>query len=193
MDRPILHEQVQAEMSDHVPYSHPFRRAALAQRKPTRFDLTPGPEDRAAIAADLGLLELPAIRLRGEIRPVGRSDFMLEADLEAQVVQACILTLAPVPGLVKEKVVRRYQADWKAPEGDEAEMPEDDTTEPLTEVIDVGAVLTEALALALPLYPRAEGATFEGFVKGADGAEPLSDEKIKPFSGLADLFKKKPE
>ena len=50
-----------------------------------------------------------------------------------------------------------------------------------------------ALALALPLYPRAEGATFEGFVKGADGAEPFSDEKIKPFSGLADLFKKKPE
>ncbi len=193
MDRPILPEQVQAEMSEHMPYSHPLRSAALAQRKPTRFDLTPGPEDRAAIAADLGLLDLPAIRLRGEIRPVGRSDFMLEADLEAQVVQACILTLAPVPGLVKEKVVRRYQADWKAPEGDEAEMPADDTTEPLPEVIDVGAVLTEALALALPLYPRAEGATFEGFIEAAEGAEPLSDEKIKPFAGLADLFKKKPE
>lgn len=180
-------------MSDHIPYSHPFRRAALAQRKPTRFDLVPGPDDRTAIAAYLGILDLPAVRLRGEIRPVGRSDFVLEADLEAQVVQACIVTLTPVPGRLKEKVVRRFMADWKAPEGDEAEMPDDDTTEPLPEVIDAGTILTEALALALPLYPRAEGATFEGLVKGADGSEPLTDEKIKPFSGLADLFKKKPE
>ncbi len=180
-------------MSDHTPYSHPFRRAALAQRKPTRFDLAPGAAERAAIATDLGLLDLPAVRLRGEIRPVGRSDFVLEADLEAQVVQACIVTLAPVPGLVKERVVRRYLADWQAPEGEEAEMPEDDTTEPLPEVIDAGAVLTEALALALPLYPRAEGAVFEGFVKGAEGSDALTDEKIKPFSGLADLLKKKPE
>ncbi|MCX8507828.1 MAG: YceD family protein [Rhodobacteraceae bacterium] len=180
-------------MSDPIPYSHPFRRTALAQRKPTRFDLTPDAAQRAAIAADLGLLDLHSVRLRGEIRPVGRSDFVLEADLEAEIVQACIVTLAPVPGRVSEKIVRRYLADWQVPEGEEAEMPEDDTIEPLPEIIDAGTVLTEALTLALPLYPRAEGANFEGFVKGAEGVTPLTDEKMKPFSGLADLLKKKPE
>ncbi len=36
-------------------------------------------------------------------------------------------------------------------------MPEDETQEPLPEIIDIGAVATEALELALPLYPRAPG------------------------------------
>ncbi len=43
----------------------------------------------------------------------------------------------------------------RCPTDDEAEMPEDDTAEPLPEVIDPGAVMFEALALALPDYPRA--------------------------------------
>ena len=36
---------------DALPYSHPFRRATLAARKPTRFDLRPDEAQRAAIAA----------------------------------------------------------------------------------------------------------------------------------------------
>ncbi len=175
------------------PYSQPFRRAALGQRKPTRFDLQPTADERAAIAGSLGLIDLPAVRLRGEIRPAGRSDFTLEAVLDADVVQPCVLTLAPVPAHIAETVRRRYLADWQEPEGDEVEMPEDDTTEPLGEAIDAGAVLVEALTLALPLCPRAPGAEFTGRIAAEPGAEPLTDEKLRPFAGLADLMKKRPE
>ncbi len=176
-------------MSETTVYTRPFRREALAQRKPTRFDLAPSDDERAGIAAALGLIELPFVRLRGEIRPQGRADFELTARLEAEVMQACIVTLAPVRTRIDEPVRRLFLADWHEPEGEEVEMPEDDSAEPLGAVIDPGFVLSEALALALPLYPRAEGAEFTGRIAAEPGTVPLTDEQLRPFSGLADLLK----
>jgi uncharacterized metal-binding protein YceD (DUF177 family) len=177
----------QATPAPELPLSLPFRVAALPTRKPTHFSLTPDPSRRAAIAEALDLLELPKFTFKGELRPLGRHDFVLEATLIASVVQPCSVTLAPVPARIEEKVVRRYLADFVFPEGDEVEMPEDDTTEPLPDVIDVGQVALEALALALPLYPRAEGVELGTAVFTAPGAEPIKDEDVKPFAGLAAL------
>jgi uncharacterized metal-binding protein YceD (DUF177 family) len=73
------------------------------------------------------------------------------------------------------------------PEGDEAEMPEDDTVEPMPEVIDLAEVAAEALSLALPLYPRAPGAEFAPALHAADGIAPLKDTDLKPFAGLQGL------
>lgn len=170
-----------------APYSHPLRVASLATRKPTRFKLIPNAAERAALAATLDLLDLPKVAFIGELRPTGSRDFILEADLQADVVQPCSITLAPVPASVSEKVNRRYMANWIAPEGDEIEMPEDDSVEALPEVIDLGDVLTEALALSLPLYPRAPGAELGEAVFAEPGVEPLKDEALKPFAGLAAL------
>lgn len=170
-----------------LPFSHPVRSAALPGKRAFAFDLVPGPDERAAIAAALGLLELPALRFSGELRPVGRKDVALEARLVAAAVQPCSVTLAPVPARVDEVVARRYLADWVEPEGDEIEMPEDDSTEPLPDVIDLGAVAVEALALALPMYPRAAGVDLGEAVFGPPGTAPLRDEDLRPFSGLAAL------
>lgn len=167
--------------------SLPFRSAALSSRKANRFDFRPNVEGRAAIAVELGLLDLPALRLKGEIRPTGRNDFELVADLTADIVQPCSVTLAPVPSSLTENVRRLYLADWQDPDGDEVEMPEDDTRDPLPEVIDVATVALEALALALPLYPRAPGAELGEAVYTAPGATPLRDEDLRPFAGLAAL------
>ena len=170
-----------------LPVSLPFRTAALASRKPTRFKLEPDGAGRAAIAAELGLIDLPALRIKGEIAPAGARDFLLTARLEADVVQPCSVTLAPVAARIAEDVIRRYSADFAEPEGEEAEMPEDDSLEPLPEVIDIGAVLIEALALALPLYPRAEGVELGEVSSAPPGAEPIREADIRPFAGLAAL------
>lgn len=169
------------------PVSLPFRVAALPSRKPTRFTLAPEAAERAAMAAELGLLGLPEFRMQGELRPVGRADFVLDARMEAVVVQPCSISLAPVTTRIAESVTRRYDADYVAPEGDEVELPEDDTVDALPEMIDVGEVAMEALLLSLPLYPRAEGAVIEETVFAAPGVTPLRDEDLRPFSGLAAL------
>lgn len=166
-----------------------FRTAGLSARKPTRFAFRPNAAERADIAAELGLIELPALSLLGEVRPQGRSDFVLEAQLEAKAVQPCSVTLAPVPCTLAEPVRRRYEADFHAPETEEAEMV-DDEVDPLPEILDLREIATEALALALPLYPRAPGAELQDANFAAPGVAPLSDADLKPFAGLQSLAEK---
>jgi uncharacterized metal-binding protein YceD (DUF177 family) len=175
-------------MSDSAP-SRPtlFRTAALSPRKPTRFFYRPDAAERAVLAKDLGLLALHALDLTGEIRPAGRDELVLEANLTARADQPCSVTLAAVPATVTELVRRRYIAGLTLPDDDEVEMPEDDSIEPMPDVIDLAEVAAEALALALPLYPRAPGVEFGQATHAGDGVTPLSDADLKPFAGLQGL------
>ncbi|MBF9058818.1 DUF177 domain-containing protein [Rhodobacterales bacterium HKCCSP123] len=161
--------------------------ARLPRSAETDFEITPDAETRAGLAADLGLLGLRKLRLAGRLVPDGKQDWRLEASLGATVVQPCVVTAEPVTTRLDEPVTRRYLADMPEPEGEEVEMPEDDSTEPLPATLDLMAVLAEALALALPQYPRAEGAELGEAVFAAPGVAPMTDEDARPLAGLAAL------
>ncbi len=168
--------------------SHPYRVATLNGRKPQRFDIRPDAAALANLARVLGVTAVRRVVFAGEIQAARGRDFVLTADLSANIEQPCGITLAPVQTEIRETVIRRYVADLPEPDADEIEMPEDDTTEPLPEVIDAGAVLAEALALAIPMYPRAPGAELAGeTVFGPPGVAPLRSEDLRPFAGLAGL------
>ncbi len=164
-----------------------FRTTALGSRKPTRFSFTPDAAARKAIASVLDLIELPKLQMKGEILPQGRNDLVLKAMFSAVVVQPCSVTLAPVTSAIAEAVERRYLKDFTEPQADELELHDELDAEPLPEVIDVVAVAIEALMLALPLFPRADGAALGEVVVTAPGLQPLSDAQLKPFAGLAGL------
>ncbi len=51
-------------------------------------------------------------------------------------------------------------------------------------------VISEALSLAVPAYPRVEGAELGAMIHAEPGVEPLNEETVKPFASLADLKKK---
>ncbi|MDH3263643.1 MAG: DUF177 domain-containing protein [Paracoccaceae bacterium] len=168
----------------------PFRSADLARRAALPFRIEPDAEARAALASRLGASAIRKLRFEGEIRPEGKGDWRLEAKLGATVVQPCVATLAPVTTRIDETVERRYLAHWSEPEpGSETKMPGDETAEPLGGEIDPAAVMEEALALALPEYPRAEGAELGAAVFTEPGAEPLTDETARPFAALGKLKK----
>ena len=165
-----------------------YRVASLERAKGADFVLSPDAEVRAALAGDLGISAVRKLRFEGTLRPEGKRDWRLEARIGATVVQPCGVTLAPVSTRIEEEVVRRYLTDPPAdPESGEAEMPEDDTVDELPEVIDVGDVMAEALALALPPFPRAEGVAFDDTAFSEPGAAPLTDDDVKPFAGLKSL------
>lgn len=162
----------------------------LSDRAPTAFDLRPGAEARAALADRIGIKAIRKLRLAGEIRAEGDADWRLDATLGATVVQDCVVTLAPVTTRLDVVVARRFLAEMPAlhpDENGEVQMPEDDTIEPLAAQIDLAAVLEEALTLALPDYPRAEGAGLGDAVHAAPGVVPMRDDDAKPFAGLAAL------
>jgi uncharacterized metal-binding protein YceD (DUF177 family) len=165
-----------------------IRLGDLPNTRPTTVRFEPDAGELAALADELGLSALRKVRLEGELRPRGKRDWDLHAQLGATVVQPCVVTLAPVTTRIDEEVERRFRADLPEPvPGAEVEMPEDDALEPLPETLDLSRVLAEALALAVPEYPRADGASLGEAVFTEPGQAPLTEEAVKPFAGLAHL------
>lgn len=171
-----------------LPGSPEIAELARLPRRPYRFELVPDADELRKARADLDLHGLRKVRLTGQIDPLEGRDWALSARLGATVTQSCIVTAEPVNTRLEEDVKRSYLAELEEPEdGSEIEMPEDDTLEPLPRSLDLMALLHEALALALPQYPRAEGASFEGAILTEPGSAPLTDDDVKPFAGLAGL------
>lgn len=164
-----------------------LRLGDLPNRRSSAFAFVPEAALIERALSELDLLGLRKARLTGTLTPTGRADWRLEAQLGATVVQPCAVTLKPVTTRLEEPVARRYLADFTAPEGGETEMPEDDSTEALPAVLDLAALFYEALALALPDYPRAGDAAFDGLQTAAPGVAPMSDEDARPFTVLSGL------
>ena len=161
--------------------------ARLNGRREHRFSVQPNRQTLLDIAARLDLLELRKLRFEGKLIPQGKKDWRLEATLGATVVQPCVVTLDPVTTRIDEETLRQYLAELPEPSGDELEMSSDDSVESLPDVIDLNEIMEESLALALPDYPRKSGAEAAQTLISEPGTEPLSDEDVKPFAGLAAL------
>ena len=161
----------------------------LVQNRGVNFDLTLSEAEISEIIEQLDLLSLRKIKFSGVILPIGKGDWGLSGELGATVEQACSLTLVPVRSRIDTPVVRNFR---KSPItlshlGPEHEIPEDDSEEQLEDVIDLARVFSEALSLALPDYPRAEGAELKTAEFAPPGVTPLTDEAARPFSVLAGL------
>lgn len=151
------------------------------------FDVRPDDKVRAEIAARLDLIDLRKLRFSGSVAPAGAQDLKLDAMLGATVVQPCVVTGEPVTTRIDLPVMRAYLADMEMPEAEEAEMPEDDSAEPLPAELDLAAVMEEALVLALPDWPRADGVDPVDMTVTEPGVAPMSDEDAKPFASLKAL------
>lgn len=164
-----------------------LRLAALPRNAPRPFSYTPGSAEQDTLRRALELAGLRKLRLEGMLEPEGRRDWRLEATLGATVIQPCVVTDAPVTTRIDVPVLRRYSTGYHAPSEGEAEMPEDDTVDPLPNTLDLLEVLQEALALELPAYPRAEGVPAAQAEAMPPGATPIEEAETKPFAGLKGL------
>lgn len=170
----------------------PFAVARLPRTRQTPFQVRPDAAERAELAAALDLIGLRKLRLDGALHPIDGDGWELRAELGATVVQPCGVTLEPVTTRIDETVLRRYLPGWQDPAVEtgadaEVEMPEDTDTEALGPVIDPAAVMAEALALAVPAFPRAPGASLgpEGGAAVPPGASNGTGQR--PFAVLAGL------
>jgi uncharacterized metal-binding protein YceD (DUF177 family) len=126
--------------------------------------------ERRALARRLGLLELDALRACGRLeRGDDSHELRFHGWLEAELAQACVVSLEPVPARIRQPVERRYRRiDPAAAPGVVAGAAQEDTVWVIgeeTEVelvsgrtIDLGEAIAEELALALDPYPRAAAA-----------------------------------
>ena len=177
-------------MSSTPPTTAALRVTQLDQNAPTHFQLLGSDIDTQALAEQLEVSALRKLRFEGQVRAVGNADWELVGTLGATVSQPCAVTLAPVTTRIDVAVRRLYLRDYEEIDAPEAEMPEDDEIEPLGTWIDPEAVMIEALSLAVPDFPRADGAELGEMVLTEPDVAPLTKEAAKPFAGLADLKSK---
>ena len=173
-------------MTDHPPYSLPFELTALSERG-AELSLLLDSAERSRIAAWLGAIDLPRLAATVRLSRMDDGVYRYEADLTAEVVQACVVTLEPVPSVHAGTAVRlfRVRAKPSRRQKQEAEVDlaadDDEAPEVLSSsLLDVAAPVLEELSLMLAPYPRAPGVKFE-----APKDEP--EAKDSPFAVLAKL------
>ena len=146
--------------------------------------------ERAALATRFGLLGLARLEAGLTLRRTGPgARLRLEGRLEADVVQACVVSLEPVANTIEEDFVQVYLMEPAgAPAREVVVAPgseeDDEDPEPLAAgELDLGEAVAQQLALALDPYPRAPGTRVpEGYrpERGAAG-------RHRPFEALRAL------
>lgn len=160
---------------------------SLYLKQPNPFLLVPRRSAAAAMAADIGAIEIKKLRFEGVVVSTGTSSWQLTGQLGATVIQECVVSLAPVKTRLDVKVVRNFTTEEAAgTTRSYAPVPELDI-EVVARSIDLAAVAREALLLELPIYPKIEGAEAKmSKFPGGTGPEFHEDGR-RPFASLSEL------
>jgi Large ribosomal RNA subunit accumulation protein YceD len=143
--------------------------------------------ERAALARRLDVLSLDrltaVLRVR---RPEGGTVIEVAGQFEAEVTQACVVSLAPLRRQVAEDFTALYSLG-PAARGDggpvEVDALADDPPETLgPDGLDLGEAVVQQLAVTIDPYPRDEAATLEALGWGGKDRDEAVTES--PFKGL---------
>ncbi len=148
-------------------------------------------EERAALARRFGLLALDRLEAHLRLDHGGESLIRVTGRFEAEVTQACVVSLVPVHSHLEEAFSVLYTlapAPATPALADHDLVIDPETEEPPESVgpkgIDLGEAVAQQLALALDAYPRAPGAKLAALAANEAGRGP---EENKPFTVLKTL------
>jgi uncharacterized metal-binding protein YceD (DUF177 family) len=163
------------------------RPVAIVDLPAAAVDVVAAKAEREALAAANDLVAVNVLSAEVELSQAGGGEILVEGHVVADIVQTCVVSLAPVDAHIDEVFSVRYVRDASKlpPPGVElavdAEAP--DPPELLEgTTIDVGALVEEYFVLGIDPYPRAPDARLPAeLAKDADSGEE------SPFAILARL------
>lgn len=175
-------------MMDRLEFSRLFRVDQIPAAG-IEHELTAEPAERNALAGRFGILAVEALGAHVRLKAIaGGTMVQLRGRLMADVVQACVVTLEPVPQHIDEEFELTF-AEGEDEDGAEIELSIEDEDPPdaiVNGAVDVGEAVAEHLALALEPFPRKRGAK----VPVAARAAAPEEDKPNPFAVLAQLRQK---
>lgn len=176
---------------DPIPFSRRFAWDRVQPRgTPVSIEATPG--ECEAIADALGILKVANASAEFLVTPFRKTGFKVTGEVRAEVEQACVVSLEPVPESISETVDLRFLPESEIEPVDEeieVDIDAEDPPEPIVGAfVDLGVLATEFIAVGLDPYPRSPGAEFTPLIED-DGSE---DEAESPFAGLSALKDKQP-
>ena len=177
-----------------VEFSRPLAVDRIAG-SPSQVEIEADAAERAALAERFGLMSLDRFSARFSVRRLRKDLIRVKGRITAGVVQACVVSLEPVPGEIDEEFELDFlEGHGGRPEDDAGEIELDaeaaDGPEPLAgPEIDLGEVAAEQLGLAIDPYPRRAGAEVPAEWATEPDPEPVPAEKVNPFAALGKLKK----
>jgi uncharacterized metal-binding protein YceD (DUF177 family) len=172
-------------------FSRPVAIEGLIPDKARHEVIEATPEECAALAKRFDLRELSGFRARVNIRRIpGGTTVRVDGDFEAEVVQACVVSLLDVPSEIRASFDSYFTED-DVPEDEELDFDSDSAAEFPEKieggVIDLGELVAQYLSLELPPYPRAPGVSLAA---QAQTAGLGVDAGNSPFRVLEEIKKK---
>jgi uncharacterized metal-binding protein YceD (DUF177 family) len=150
------------------------------------FDLVADGHRREAVAELAGVTAVPRLEASFDLARHGRNRLHVVGRVSATVGQTCVVTLEPIENEIEEPIDLLFTPAAVSPAddvGEEVEISVEDGPEPLVDgMVDLGAIATEFLILAIDPYPRKPEAVFE--------PPPAGDDTAHPFAALAALKKR---
>src|SRR5689334_4810086 len=142
------------------------------------LDLEADAPTRAAVAAAAAVNEVPRLAASFDLARHGREGMHVVGTVFAQVLQTCVVTLDPVENQIEEGIDIVFAAPTAlGPAANEVNLGAEAVEPPETlidGVVDLGAVATEFLMLAIDPYPRKPGAVFEPPQNADAGSHPFA-------------------
>ncbi|MEY2884103.1 MAG: hypothetical protein RL490_1827 [Pseudomonadota bacterium] len=158
-------------------FSRPFRAHDVGTHTRQQM-IEADPEERLALAARFDLLDLERLTAALELRREA-AGIRVTGQVHASGEQACVTSGEPVPFLITERLALLLTE--AQPDGEDIELADADLdAEPLSgDIIDMGEIAAQALALALDPYPRAPHARVPGVI-----TEEQARAASNPFAAL---------
>lgn len=153
----------------------------------TEFSKAANAEERAAIAAALGLVSCDQVAVRAHVARPGDHVFLVTGTVRANIVQSCVVTLEPLVQSVETEIEVEFRPAAHISEAEGAiDLADEIDIEPLAgHFIPMGRLVFEELAAAIDPYPRKPGAEFTGLDTGG------GQTRDNPFAVLVRLKDKK--
>lgn len=147
-------------------------------------------EERIELARVLDIVSCDALTVTYEVHALSAGMYRLNGKIVANVVQACVITLEPIPAKLDEEIhveLRPAHLMPEAPEGEQEVFAANDIEPIEDDTIDLGLLVLEHISTALDPYPRKPDAEFKFVEEDAKAGS-------KPFAALANLklVEKKP-
>jgi uncharacterized metal-binding protein YceD (DUF177 family) len=170
----------------HIPpeFSRPVAAESIGSQVQHR-EITADAEECAALAKRFDLVSLDRLAATLVLQRHAGDTISLTGQLVADVVQSCVVTLAPVVAHVESELEADYGAVVSHAEAIDIDPLNDEALEPLVDgQIDMGEAVAQQLAVALDPYPRARGARLPEAEFAGPGEKTG---KKQPFAVLATL------
>ena len=152
--------------TDTTPFEYEYDLGDLG-RSGAEITLDTNAEERARIAAWADVPAVEAFGAKVQLRKHSANRFSLDADLTADVVQECVVTLEPVKSRIEKHVHRELHLAHQTRHRPNEVIPlaagagDDEVPEEIESLdYNLAGPLLEEFALALDPYPRAPGVEF---------------------------------